>query len=251
MEAILYVGHGTRSKKGAQEARDFLNRIISKSAAPIQEISFLELSEPSIGEGFEKCVRRGAALIKVVPIFLLSAGHIKSDIPKTLEKLRNRFPHIPVEMADPFGVQQTIIDGVSDLIFQESPVLAKDDTVLIVGRGSSDPGILEAFEEIRKKIADKTGAKVKFCFLAAASPSFNEGLEDACSRSRGRIIVVPYLLFGGLLLGEVENAVRKKKKLGVQIVHTGALSRHPAIENVVIARAAGKVGERCSRYSLI
>jgi sirohydrochlorin ferrochelatase len=240
MEAILYIGHGTRSKKGAQEARDFLNGIIGKSAAPIQEISFLELAEPSIGEAYENCIRRGASSIRVVPIFLLSAGHIKEDIPDILRELQNNFPHIPVEVADPFGVQQTIIDAVCDLTFQEARVLSKEDYVLLVGRGSSDPSILEAFEEIRRGVADKTRARVKVCFLAAASPSFDEGLEEACANSFGRVIVVPYLLFGGLLLSEIENAVRKKKKQGMQIVHTGALSRHSAIEKIVIARAAGK-----------
>jgi sirohydrochlorin ferrochelatase len=240
VEAILYVGHGTRSKKGAQEARDFLSGIISKSSAAVQEISFLELAEPSIGEGFASCIRRGASSVKVVPIFLLAAGHIKKDIPDILKGLQNKFPHIPIELADPFGVQQTIIDAVADLIFKESPVLTKEDAVLIVGRGSSDPSILAAFEEIRRGIDHKSDAIVEVCYLAAASPSFTEGLEDVCCKCRGRIIVVPYLLFGGLLLAEVEHTVRKKKKLGVQIVHTGALSRHPAIEEIVIARAAGK-----------
>ncbi|OXT18053.1 cobalamin biosynthesis protein CbiX [Bacillus sp. OG2] len=240
MEAILYIGHGTRSKKGAQEARDFLNKIIGKSAARIQEISFLELAEPSIGEAYENCIRRGATSIRVVPIFLLSAGHIKEDIPDILEKLKNNFPDIPVEMADPFGVQQAIIQAVCELIFQEALVLSKDDSVLLVGRGSSDPSVLEAFEEIKKGVADKIGATVKVCFLAAASPSFGEGLEEACADSPGRVIVVPYLLFGGLLLSEIENAVRKRKKQGIQIVHTGALSRHSVIEEIVIARAAGK-----------
>ncbi|PLR74677.1 sirohydrochlorin chelatase [Bacillus sp. UMB0728] len=240
MEAILYIGHGTRSKKGAQEARDFLNRIISKSSSRIQEISFLELAEPSIGEAYEKCIRRGASSIRVVPIFLLSAGHIKEDIPDILKELKNNFPDIPVEVADPFGVQQTIIDAVCDLIFQEAMVLSKEDSVLLVGRGSSDPSIIEAFEEIRSGVADKTGAMVKVCFLAAASPTLDEGLEGVCADSRGRIIAVPYLLFGGLLLSEIENAVRKRKKQGMQIIHTGSLSRHSAIEKIVIARAAGK-----------
>ncbi|TYS51883.1 sirohydrochlorin chelatase [Bacillus infantis] len=240
MEAILYIGHGTRSKKGAQEARDFLNRIIGKSAAPIQEMSFLELAEPSIGEAYGNCIHRGATSIRVVPIFLLSAGHIKEDIPDVLEKLKNIFPDVPVEMADPFGVQQAIIHAVCELIFQEALVLSKDDFVLLVGRGSSDPSVLEAFEEIRRGVAAKIGARVKVCFLAAASPSFGAGLEEVCADSSGRIIVVPYLLFGGLLLSEIENAVRKKKKQGMQIVHTGALSRHSAIEEIVIARAAGK-----------
>ena len=102
MRAILYVGHGTRSKKGADEAKQFLEQVINEVQCEIQEVSFLELTEPFIAEGFNRCVERGATSICVVPVFLLSAGHIKKDIPEALEPLLQRFPDIPVEMADPF-----------------------------------------------------------------------------------------------------------------------------------------------------
>ena len=71
MRAILYVGHGTRSKKGAAEAKSFLQKIIRQTNISIQEISFLELTEPFIEEGFIRCVKKGAAAITVVPLFLL------------------------------------------------------------------------------------------------------------------------------------------------------------------------------------
>ena len=90
MRAILYVGHGTRSKKGAAEAKSFLQKIIRQTNISIQEISFLELTEPFIEEGFIRCVKKGAAAITVVPLFLLAAGHIKTDIPEALLPLQQQ-----------------------------------------------------------------------------------------------------------------------------------------------------------------
>ena len=148
MRAILYVGHGTRSKKGAYEAKQFLEHVIHEVKSEIQEISFLELTEPFIDEGFTRCVERGATSICVVPVFLLSAGHIKNDIPEALEPLKVRFPNIPVEMADPFGVREDLLDALAELIRDAAPDVNGADSVLIVGRGSSDPVILDNFASI-------------------------------------------------------------------------------------------------------
>src|SRR3954471_14075512 len=116
MKAILYIGHGTRSKKGADEARAFIARVSERVDVAIQEISFLELTEPSIEEGFARCVEQGATEVTVVPLFLLAAGHIKQDIPNVLAELHLTYPDVSIEVKDPFGVQGTILNAVAELV---------------------------------------------------------------------------------------------------------------------------------------
>jgi len=240
MHAILYVGHGTRSKKGAEEAKRFLQKVMDEVKEPIQEISFLELTEPSIEEGFVRCIERGATSITVVPLFLLTAGHIKKDIPETLGLLQERHPHIAVTVADPFGVQDVILDGMTELVMSTAGLLSPDAAVLIVGRGSSDPVIHRNFAEIANGLKDRLGIKrVNVCYLAATTPTFAEGIERI-SREFSRVVVVPYLLFGGLLLSEVQAEVRKRQKAGQSIMTTSALSKHRVIKDIVVERASGR-----------
>ncbi|WP_342430899.1 sirohydrochlorin chelatase [Neobacillus sp. FSL H8-0543] len=239
MKAILYIGHGTRSKKGAEEAQSFFERVMERVDVPIQEISFLELTEPLIEEGFIRCVERGATTIEVVPLFLLAAGHIKQDIPQALSLLQEKYPQIEVNVKDPFGVQGGILDAVAELVRGSANRLKPQDRLLIVGRGSSDPGIHSDFAMIVTGIKKRLEIEhISVCYLAAAEPRFRKGLETIsdCFDS-GRVIVVPYLLFSGLLSTEVENEVRKRQKQGQQILHTGPLSRHRVIEDIVIERA--------------
>lgn len=238
MKAILYVGHGTRSKEGAAEAKNFLHEVMKDTGYPVQEISFLELTEPFIKEGFERCVARGATEITVVPLFLLAAGHIKKDIPEALAPLRQSYPHIVVKMADPFGVQDKILDAVYELVTASAGKLSGQETLLIVGRGSSDPSIHHAFSRISAGLRSRLGVEdIRLCYLAATTPTFQESIETVSQEINKRIVVVPYLLFGGLLLNEVDRAVKKRQKKGVNILHTGCLSRHRAIRDIVIERA--------------
>ncbi|WP_404332560.1 sirohydrochlorin chelatase [Mesobacillus maritimus] len=236
MKAILYVGHGTRSKKGAEEAKAFLQRVINQvDDAPIQEISFLELTPPFIDQAFKRCVERGATEITVVPLFLLAAGHIKKDIPEALLKSQENYPAIQVEMKDPFGVQDEILDAVEELVLSVVEDISPEDSVLIVGRGSSDPSIHKAFAEIADGLGRRIGTdKVSVCYLAAASPNFEEGLETVSQRTTGKVIVIPYLLFSGLLLSEVIQNVRARQRSGETIYCTGPLTEHRAIEKLFI-----------------
>lgn len=238
MKAILYIGHGTRSKEGAREAQSFIHRVIERINVEIQQISFLELTKPDIEEGFLRCVERGATEITVVPLFLLAAGHIKEDIPQALTSLCKRYPNINVNMRDPFGVQGKILDGIAEMVRKTVTDLSSQDSILIVGRGSSDKSIHTAFAAITTGIKERLGTNhVSVCFLAAAEPRLQEGLETISNHTVGKVIVIPYLLFSGLLLKEVDHMVRMRQKLGQQIIHTGQLSKHLVIEDIIIERA--------------
>ena len=239
MRAILYIGHGTRSKKGADEAKAFLHRVMSDVKIEIQELSFLELTKPFIDEGFTRCVERGATSICVVPIFLLSAGHIKADIPDALKPLKEKYPHIPVDMAEPFGVRTDILNAMTELIKDTVPNLSPKDSILIVGRGSSDPTVHHNFAEIANGMRERLGVHVvNVCYLAATTPTFQDGIHQISETVKSRVIVVPYLLFEGLLLAEVRAEVQKRKKAGESVILTKALGKHQTMRKIIVKRAA-------------
>ncbi|WP_342042291.1 sirohydrochlorin chelatase [Bacillus sp. OTU2372] len=240
MKAILYIGHGTRSKKGADEARAFFARVSERVDVALQEISFLELTEPSIEEGFRRCVEKGATEVTVVPLFLLAAGHIKQDIPNVLKVLSSAYPDISISVKDPFGVHSKILDAVAELVRVTAGPVGFQDRVLIVGRGSSDPATLADFGLIADGVKERLGITgVSVCYLAAAEPRLQEGLAAVLDDAEGKVIVIPYLLFTGLLIAEVTAEIRKWSKLGREIYHTGILSSHRVIEDIVVERALG------------
>jgi sirohydrochlorin ferrochelatase len=238
MKAILYIGHGTRSKKGADEAKAFVQRVMYRMNVPIQEVSFLELTQPLIAEGFARCVERGATEISVVPLFLLAAGHIKHDIPRVLSSLQEKYPQIRIDVKNPFGVQESILDGVSELVSASADSVGPKDHLLIVGRGSSDPAIHADFSAIADGLKARLGVDhAAVCYLAAAKPTLDEGLEAIIQNAGSRVIVVPYLLFSGLLMAEINQKVSLLQRQGREIIHTSPLSSHQVIEDIVIARA--------------
>ena len=198
MQAILYIAHGTRVKAGVEQAVSFLQRVQQEVDTPIQEICFLELAQPTIAQGIENCVQRGATAIAIIPILLLTAKHAKEDIPEEVEQTKVLFPHIRFTYGEPLGVHELLIDTLQARI-EMTQVPNEHARVLLIGRGSSDPAVKQDLATIATRLRDKYSyTAVDTCFLYGKGPTFEEWLQQKWHRE-SRVFIVPYLLFTGLL----------------------------------------------------
>ena len=209
MLAILYVGHGTRLRKGVEEATKFLQQTMPLIDVDIQEIAFLELVEPNIVDGVARCVERGATSILVVPILLLTAQHAKEDIPLELAKAQEKFPQLKMNVAKPFGVHPLLIETVYERVTEQQVEIKEDAELLLIGRGSSDPAVEQAMQAISEQLQQQYSfAKVRACFLYGKGLSFEQALEQLQQANSQQVFIVPYLLFSGLLSVGIEKQVK-------------------------------------------
>ncbi|WP_347318689.1 sirohydrochlorin chelatase [Rossellomorea sp. RS05] len=210
-KAVLYVCHGSRLKEARDEAVDFITSCKAHVDAEIQEISFLELAEPSIQEGFAACVEKGATHIAVVPLLLLTAVHAKKDIPEEIDTCMGEYPEISVSYGRPIGVHEKLIESV--ILHLNSVV----DHVVLIGRGSSDPAVKRDLGAIAEKVRQRSGMKtVQTCFLTACEPSFS-GILEEMSSTKEPVLFIPYLLFTGLLMKDIQAKIKETKNPHLQL----------------------------------
>lgn len=197
MKAILYVAHGTRVKEGEQQARQFIEKAQVKMPVEIQEISFLEISAPSVAQGVAACIKRGATEIIVMPLLLFAAQHAKSDLPQMLKQIALRYPKVNFQLGTPIGITRTMIDAVVEQL--ASVHFPEKAQIILVGRGSSDPDIQRDFAEVASRVKLRTALRtIEIAFLYGAGPQLNDLIERNKEREE-QLILVPYLLFTGLL----------------------------------------------------
>jgi sirohydrochlorin ferrochelatase len=240
MEAVLYICHGSRVAKASEEARFFIEKCMESLSGQIsyQECCFLELAEPSIEEAFTRCVEKGATKISALPILLLTAGHAKSDIPDELLKMKQKYPHIIIQYGRPIGVHPQMIDIVEERIQDSNVQITNESSILLVGRGASDPDVQQDFSEIAGLLAKKTNLSVDICYLAACEPSFEEGLNIAQQREGNRVFVVPYLLFTGILMKTMEKKIKTlNKESSKEFILCNYLGYHQILQEVIVSRA--------------
>lgn len=262
MRTVLLVGHGSRVQAGNEELLEFTRLIAARKPELKVETCFIELASPSIAGGIARCIEGGAAEIYVVPIILFAAGHSKLDIPMAIDEAKQRYPGVKFIYGRPLGVQDRAVDilleriqeaerlpllqvkaaGGMDLDLRgngASTIEDKDTIVLLMGRGGSDPDANSDLYKISRLLWERTGYRsVESCFIAIAKPSLPDGLERCLALGARRIIVLPYLLFTGVLMQQFAERVAQfaAEHPGLEVEIGGTLGAHPLLVDMLTER---------------
>lgn len=117
---LLIVAHGSRRAASNDEVRALAQRVRDLRSPGIDhvEAAFLELAEPSIPAGLERCVALGAQEIIVFPYFLAAGTHVAVDIPEAVLEFSERHPQVNVRLVRHLGavagMPRTILDAAGE-----------------------------------------------------------------------------------------------------------------------------------------
>ena len=116
MKAVLLISHGSRSPKTKEEVQRLVQKLKGRSNIPIFEYAFLEIESPSIPEGIDQCVKKGATSIMVLLNFLNSGRHVDEDVPAMVAQGQKRHPRVPIKITPPVGQEKGIVDLFLEMI---------------------------------------------------------------------------------------------------------------------------------------
>jgi sirohydrochlorin cobaltochelatase len=176
--------------------------------------------------------------VVVVPCFLFTAGHVKNDIPLALAAVRPKFPQVRFEAGRVLGVHP----AMAELAFQRAceACSAEDDAkrtaVVVVGRGASDPDANGDFCKLVRLVGEGRGfAWVVPSFIGITRPLFEETIELISRARPERILVIPYLLFGGRLVARLEEQIREfgNRYPWIKLSLASHLGIHPKLLEVI------------------
>lgn len=111
--AILLIAHGSRRATANQDLvllSEMVRKRISEEDVPIIEIAYLELAEPSIPQGLQACVDRGATSIRMLPYFLSAGAHVSRDLREFCDHFLEAHPQIVCTVCPPLGLHPSIVD---------------------------------------------------------------------------------------------------------------------------------------------
>jgi len=110
-KSLLIVAHGSRRDASNAEVRALTDRVRDAAGtgdfADI-ECAFLELSPPTIPDGLERLIERGATHVMVLPYFLAAGRHVAEDIPEQVNATRVKHPDVHIEIAPYLGTSEAM-----------------------------------------------------------------------------------------------------------------------------------------------
>lgn len=241
---VLFVGHGTRDEQGICGFLETARGVAERLPIPV-EPCFLELAEPTIETGIGRLAEVGVRRVIVMPLLLFAAGHAKTDIPLEVKRAATKLGITNVEMASHLGCHRSLLELSSqryyEAVAEHNPVSASDTALLMVGRGSTDAAAtaeMHRFVQSRLKLTPVGRAET--CFLAMASPSFEQALAKIATGGINRIVVQPHLLFNGELLRRMRDDVADaaKKYCHSQWIVARQLGASPPLIDAICDRLA-------------
>lgn len=213
---LLVVGHGTRDDAGVKEFGAFVERLGERDPARTSAGGFIELSPPPLTDAVTRLREHGHDRLVAVPLMLVAAGHAKGDIPGALARERERHPGLRFVYGRPLGPHPMLL-----ALLRERLAAALGDadpagtTVLLVGRGSTDPDANAEVAKMARLLWETSGvegsrpAGVETAFVSLAPPGVPEGLARCRALGARRVVVLPYFLFSGVLPDRVADQAHR------------------------------------------
>ncbi len=209
--AVLIVGHGSRDAA----ANDELEGLVAAYRAHRPDLhvahGYVELARPPLAEALASAAEN-ARRVAVVPLFLFTAGHVKTDVPLALAEARARFPEVRFDVSPALGVHPALAEVAFERAastFTLDAASAARTIVVVVGRGSSDPDANGDFCKLVRLVGEGRGLlQVSPAFIGITRPRVEEALEEAARARPDRVVVVPYFLFAGRLITKLREELR-------------------------------------------
>jgi sirohydrochlorin cobaltochelatase len=242
--ALLIAGHGSRDPEGIAEFLELARHFHTARPEVPVEIAFLEFARPTIQEGIDRLVQRGAETVIVLPGVLMAAGHAKNDMASEVRRARQRYPQNEIRMGRALEVEPRLLQ-LCRLRYQEAlaskeAIDSADTLLLLVGRGSSDPDANANIAKVARFLQEgyPTGWAA-WAYTGVTPPLVPDALA-VCERSGfRRIVVQPYFLFTGVLLKRIYAQVEERRRLrpDLDFIATPHLQAHPLLVETFAERA--------------
>jgi energy-coupling factor transporter ATP-binding protein EcfA2/sirohydrochlorin ferrochelatase len=239
---LLLVGHGSRDPAAADEFEQ-LTALVRAAAPPATRVGggFLELADPHVDTAVDRLVAEGATDVAAVPYVLFGAGHLKDDGPAVLARARLRHPTVRFRLGRDLGIHPAVLDVAEDRarVARKGLPPTERTAVVLVGRGSTDPDACADFVKFARLLEDGRGlGLVHPAFVALSRPRLDDALERARRTGAEAVVVVPLLLFPGVLVDRIgaEAADWADTHPDVAVGTAAHLGPDPRLADLVVER---------------
>ncbi|OYD08805.1 sirohydrochlorin chelatase [Paludifilum halophilum] len=254
MHTILLIGHGSRDSEGCDEFRQMVEKMKIRLPEHQVEFCFLEFEAPDVQTGVDHCVAKGATEITAIPIMLLDALHFTEDIPRELEYARQRHPQLTIRYGAHLGFHEKMMEvllSCLEKVGEDPHGNNEGKSVLMVGRGSSDPVANSNFYKLSRMLWERTSYDtVENAFIGLTQPDLEGGIDRCLRLGMKKVVVLPYFLFTGKLYKKIARITlnRKEKHPETEFLLTRYFGLESLVMDVLEQRVREAIAEEFTAY---
>ena len=116
MRGLVLFAHGARDPEWARPFEAIRDRLRAQRPELPVELAFLEAMSPALDEAIAAVAARGASCVTVFPLFMAQGGHLKHDLPRILDDIRTKHPHLPIALETAIGDVPELLDAIASWV---------------------------------------------------------------------------------------------------------------------------------------
>ena len=218
MRELVLVAHGTRKPGGVSMIGELADRVGAALARPVR-VAFVDVLGPTPSEVLRSL--DGAPAI-VVPAFLSSGYHVRSDLPDHIAASA----HPAVTVTPALGPDPQMVRVVTDRLLESG--WRPGDSVVLAAAGTSDRGAQRDLRITATLLSAALGNRVELAYAATGEPRVPQAVRRLRAAGARRVVIASYLLADGLFQDRLRGA-------GADLV-TAPVGLHPGTVRLVTAR---------------
>ena len=243
---VLICGHGSRAKTAEQEFGLLAAGLRARCPGLPIKYGFLEYSSPNIHMALDELMAAGVKHIYAMPGMLFRATHARNDIPSVLTTYMRSHPGLDIRYGRELGLHPNMIEAFEHRILEAiglehrpQPGHLYDTMLVVVGRGASVATANAEAAKLTRIVTENLGfGWCETVYSGVTFPSVGRGLEMAARLGFSKIVVAPYFLFSGRLIGRIRAYVEKvaAERPEISFYIADYLKDQPRVIDTFIAR---------------
>ena len=188
LRTIVVAAHGTRDPSGVAVARQLAEALGSRLPGCRVLLAFVDVLGPTVRE----TIAAVAGPVTVVPAFLSSGYHVRTDVPREVRATGRR----DVTVSAALGPHPLLVTAVRDRL--RAAGWCRGDAVVLAAAGSSDPRSVADVRAVACQLSGVLGRRVRVGFVATGGPRVAPLVAGLRAAGEPRVAVASWLLAPGL-----------------------------------------------------
>jgi sirohydrochlorin ferrochelatase len=193
---IVLIGHGSPDPRSAAGLRGLARAVARRVPTTLVEVAFLDHDEPSLTAVSMDLAAAGHTAAVVVPAFLTTAFHVRSDVPRAMAAAQQASA-MSLAVTPPIGPDVRLLDAMAAHL----PVSA---SLVLAVAGTRDPQALTDLDALASGWSRTRGTEVVVAHAAMSAPDVPSAI--ATVSAAGQPAVAAYVLFPGVLPDRIAAA---------------------------------------------
>lgn len=100
---LILVAHGSRDPLWRGSLETLAEMVSARMPSEEIRVAFMQFEGPTLPDVVEEAVRSGQTSLRLLPLFMASAGHVDTDIKPLVDGLARAHPGVKLELMTPVG----------------------------------------------------------------------------------------------------------------------------------------------------